>query len=153
MKGASLTASQSKPSELNAALWSQQRRWAPRQPSGILIFVGCTTKRVRVKPPRHKRTTNRHVVHETQLSGVTWPWGTTYGSILGWMNIHLPPILMFTRVFLGFDPQTLDGHRGDSCVGSEPLRPSSHSCRALRAWMVLQMAMVRPSHRPDTGVL
>ena len=27
----------------------------------------------------------------------TWPWGITYGSILGWMNIHLPPILMFTR--------------------------------------------------------
>ena len=30
----------------------------------------------------------------------------TYGNpILGWMNIHLPPILMFTRGFLGFDPQ------------------------------------------------
>ena len=29
----------------------------------------------------------------------------TYGSILGWMNIHLPPILMFIRGFLGFDPQ------------------------------------------------
>ena len=26
-----------------------------------------------------------------------WTWGVTYGSILGWMNIHLPPILMFTR--------------------------------------------------------
>ena len=26
-----------------------------------------------------------------------WPWGITNGSILGWMNIHLPPILMFTR--------------------------------------------------------
>ena len=25
-----------------------------------------------------------------------WPWGITYGSILGWMNIHLLPILMFT---------------------------------------------------------
>ena len=25
------------------------------------------------------------------------PWGRTYGSILGWMNIHLPPLLMFTR--------------------------------------------------------
>ena len=30
---------------------------------------------------------------------LVWPWG--YGSILGWMNIHLPPMLMFT----GFDPQ------------------------------------------------
>ena len=29
--------------------------------------------------------------------------GITYGSILGWMNIHLPPILMFTRGLLGFD--------------------------------------------------
>ena len=28
----------------------------------------------------------------------------TYGSILGWMNIHLQPIFMFTRV-QGFDPQ------------------------------------------------
>ena len=27
-----------------------------------------------------------------------WPWGITDGDpILGWMNIHLPPILMFTR--------------------------------------------------------
>ena len=26
-----------------------------------------------------------------------WPWGITYGSIFGWMNIHLPPILMVTR--------------------------------------------------------
>ena len=26
-----------------------------------------------------------------------WPWGITYGSMLGWMNIHLPPTLMFTR--------------------------------------------------------
>ena len=34
-----------------------------------------------------------------------WPWGITYDSILGSMNIHLPPILMFTRGFLGFDPQ------------------------------------------------
>ena len=25
------------------------------------------------------------------------PWGITYGSILRWMNIPLPPILMFTR--------------------------------------------------------
>ena len=28
----------------------------------------------------------------------------TYGSISGWMNIHSPPILMFTRG-TGFDPQ------------------------------------------------
>ena len=27
------------------------------------------------------------------------------GHNLGWMNIHLPPILMFTRGLLGFDPQ------------------------------------------------
>ena len=29
-----------------------------------------------------------------------WPWGITgitFGSILGWMNVHSPPILMFTR--------------------------------------------------------
>ena len=29
--------------------------------------------------------------------GIKWPRGISYGSILGWMNIHLPPILMFTR--------------------------------------------------------
>ena len=29
--------------------------------------------------------------------GLTWPWGRTYGSILAWMNIRLPPILMFNR--------------------------------------------------------
>ena len=35
----------------------------------------------------------------------TWPWERTYGSFFGWMNIDLPPILMFTRGFVGFDPQ------------------------------------------------
>ena len=35
-------------------------------------------------------------------SRLIWPWGITYGSILG-MNIHLPAIWMFTRGFLGFD--------------------------------------------------
>ena len=34
----------------------------------------------------------------------TRPWGITYGSILGRMNTHVPPILMFTRGFVGFDP-------------------------------------------------
>ena len=27
---------------------------------------------------------------------VSWPWSITYSSILGWMNIHVPHILMFT---------------------------------------------------------
>ena len=27
----------------------------------------------------------------------TWPWVKTYGAIFGWMNIHLPSILMFTN--------------------------------------------------------
>ena len=26
-----------------------------------------------------------------------WPWVKTYSTIFGWMNIHLPAILMFTR--------------------------------------------------------
>ena len=30
-------------------------------------------------------------------SGNVWPWDITYGSIVGWMNIQLPPNLMFTR--------------------------------------------------------
>ena len=28
---------------------------------------------------------------------VIWPWGRIHGSLLRWMNIHLPPILTFTR--------------------------------------------------------
>ena len=31
------------------------------------------------------------------ITTAIWPWGISYGPILGWMNIHLPPILMFTR--------------------------------------------------------
>ena len=34
---------------------------------------------------------------------VIWPWVKTYDAIFGWMNIHLPSILMFTRC-QGFDP-------------------------------------------------
>ena len=41
----------------------------------------------------------------TNTLNINWPWGITYGSILGWMSIHLPPILMFTRGTRGFDPQ------------------------------------------------
>ena len=33
-----------------------------------------------------------------------WPWGISNGSNLGWMNIHLPSILMFTTGTIGFDP-------------------------------------------------
>ena len=46
-------------------------------------------------------------VNATPRRMPSWSWGITYGSILGWMNIHLPPLLMFTRGFLGFDPQPL----------------------------------------------
>ena len=35
----------------------------------------------------------------------TWPWVPTYDSILGRMNTHVPPSLMFTRGLLGSDPQ------------------------------------------------
>ena len=34
-----------------------------------------------------------------------WPWGISYGSIWRWMNIYLPPILMFTRITIAKDPQ------------------------------------------------
>ena len=40
-----------------------------------------------------------------ESSVAIWPSGRTYGSILGWMNIHLPPILMFTKGVHGFDPR------------------------------------------------
>ena len=34
----------------------------------------------------------------SQASGqLIWPWVRTYASILGRMNTHVPPILMFTR--------------------------------------------------------
>ena len=39
------------------------------------------------------------------LESPTWPWGITYGSVLGWMNLHLLPILMFARGTRGIDPQ------------------------------------------------
>ena len=33
---------------------------------------------------------------------LAWPWGTTYGDpILGWMNIHLPPIFDAHQGFPG----------------------------------------------------
>ena len=35
-----------------------------------------------------------------------WPWGIPHGSILGWMNICLPPILLFTRG-TGFSPTAI----------------------------------------------
>ena len=35
--------------------------------------------------------------------GLIWPWVKTYDAIFGWMNIHLPSILTFTRC-QGFDP-------------------------------------------------
>ena len=33
-----------------------------------------------------------------------WPWHNLWRAILGWMNIHMPAILMFIRV-QSFDPQ------------------------------------------------
>ena len=46
-----------------------------------------------------------------------WLWGITYGDpILGWMSIHLPPILMFTR---GFDPWPNDKTRGIAALRSK----------------------------------
>ena len=41
-------------------------------------------------------------IHALELV-LKWPWVKTYGAIFGWMNIHLPSILMFTRC-QGFDP-------------------------------------------------
>ena len=39
-----------------------------------------------------------------------WPWVKTYDAIFGWMNIHLPSILMFTRC-QGFDPMPYNYHQ------------------------------------------
>ena len=41
------------------------------------------------------------IIHKPHIYRDTyhiWPWVKTYGAIFGWMNIHLPSILMFTRV-------------------------------------------------------
>ena len=38
-----------------------------------------------------------------------WPWIKTYDTIFGWMNIHLPAVLMFTRG-RGFWPITICSH-------------------------------------------
>ena len=39
----------------------------------------------------------------------TWPWVKTYNAIFGWMNIHVPSILMFTHRCQGFDPLPYGG--------------------------------------------
>ena len=67
--------------------------------SSVLVLF-CSTSNKRKKTPKFKTNVHRW---STQ-SRHKWPWGITYGSIVGWMNIHLPPILMFTGL-QGFDPQ------------------------------------------------
>ena len=48
--------------------------------------------------PKHMGLSPRvNVARGGVLLSVLWPWGISHGSILGWMNIHLPAILMFTR--------------------------------------------------------
>ena len=47
--------------------------------------------------------------HEKPLDLEIWPWVKTYDAIFGWMNIHLPSILMFTRC-QGFDPLPYASH-------------------------------------------
>ena len=56
----------------------------------LVSWEGGFCVRCTLKTPRH----------------ALWPWGRTNGDpILGCMNIHLPPMLMFTRGFQVFDPQ------------------------------------------------
>ena len=52
-------------------------------------------------------------------------WGRTYGNlILGWMNIPLPPISMFTRIFfLGFGPWPHGKNPPDPLPPSPPNTP------------------------------
>ena len=55
-----------------------------------------------------------HLQPWTSAGLTNWSWGITYGSILG-MNIHLPPIWMFTR---GTTPQNevrVRSQLGSSC--------------------------------------
>ena len=33
-----------------------------------------------------------------KMNIIIWPWVKTYGTVFGWMNIHLPSSLLFTRV-------------------------------------------------------
>ena len=49
---------------------------------------------------------------------IQWPWGITYGDPILGMNIHLPPILMFTRGFPGFRPP--QPPRRLRCLGPPP---------------------------------
>ena len=72
-------------------------------------------------------------------------WGTIFrataylaiGSILGWKNIHLPSILMFTRGFLGFDNHSnlgrvrlamLNARTLHKALGEGDLGPAQHLC-------------------------
>ena len=81
----------------------------PLGTSGVLARVRC---------PGH------WLPESPSLQFPVWPWGKTYGSILGWMNIHLPPILMFTRGTGLFDPQPVDivfvlSEKLDSCLPAQ----------------------------------
>ena len=48
--------------------------------------------------PSQWRSTAFRVCPCVYMLIVIWPWVKTYVAIFGWMNIHLPSILMFTRV-------------------------------------------------------
>ena len=82
------------------------RRSAEREREEFRFFAGGV---VCEKPNRRSwGPTGTHVTQgiSSLPQFAKWPWGITYGSILVWKNIHLPPILMFTRGYrFGFDPQ------------------------------------------------
>ena len=64
---------------------------------------------------------------------VSWPWGRTYCSILGWTNIHVPHILRFTRskyrVFT--HSQLLNGFRDGYTRNTE------QAARCQRPWLTV----------------
>ena len=73
-----------------------------------------------------------------------WPWVKTYDAIFGWMNIHLPSILMFTRVprFWPMAIWEIMGERHQNGSASE------HTV----AFLVLQVCAARNStHKTDSS--
>ena len=78
--------------------------WGPLQLQGIrvLTFDIITVhflKWLLGVCPISRRAPNHTVGYSINV----WQWVKTYDAIFGWMNIHLPSILMFTRC-QGFDP-------------------------------------------------
>ena len=70
-----------------------------------------------------------------------WPWVKTYGTIFGWMNIHLPTILMFTRG-TRFWPITIS----ESTVIHSSQVDRSWLSIVIHSWVISQVIFISPGN-------